>query len=154
MTARPPVNRLITAAQPNTNGIMSGQTEFMPRLEWMWEERNRTVALLISAAVILAIAIVDWWTKPYVRTGMAPHRGRLSNFCDLSAAGGQGGLRADSNTCECLSTLLAVRRSRPLSQSPSGIKAISRCKDTGKVIDYKRATQKPKMSEMGTRLSG
>jgi len=48
---------------------MNRQSEFMPRLEWMWEERNRTVALLISAAVILAIAIVDWWTKPYVSLG-------------------------------------------------------------------------------------
>src|ERR1035437_8849821 len=48
---------------------MNGQTEFMPRLEWMWEERNRTVALLISAAVILTIALVDWWTKPYVSLG-------------------------------------------------------------------------------------
>ena len=47
MTTRPPVNRLITAARPNTNGTMNRQTEFMPRLEWMWEERNRTVALLI-----------------------------------------------------------------------------------------------------------
>src|ERR1035437_326968 len=35
----------------------------------MWEERKRTVALLISAAVILTIALVDWWTKPYVSLG-------------------------------------------------------------------------------------
>jgi PAS domain S-box-containing protein len=48
---------------------MNGQTEFMPRLEWMWEERNRTGALLVSGAVILAIALVDWWTKPYVSLG-------------------------------------------------------------------------------------
>ena len=48
---------------------MNGQTEFMPRLEWMWEERNRAAALLISAAVILTIALVDWWTKPYVSLG-------------------------------------------------------------------------------------
>ncbi|HLK61951.1 MAG TPA: LuxR C-terminal-related transcriptional regulator [Bryobacteraceae bacterium] len=48
---------------------MSAQTEFMPRLEWLWDEGNRTVALLVSAAIILAIAVVDWWTKPYVSLG-------------------------------------------------------------------------------------
>ena len=48
---------------------MSAQTESMPRLEWLWEERNRTAALLVSATVILAIALVDWWTKPYVSLG-------------------------------------------------------------------------------------
>src|SRR6516165_8933038 len=41
----------------------------MIRLEWMWEERNRTVILLICAAIILAIALIDWWTKPYVSLG-------------------------------------------------------------------------------------
>jgi PAS domain S-box-containing protein len=48
---------------------MNGQSEFMPRLEWIWEERNRAVALLVSGAVILTIAVVDWWTKPYVSLG-------------------------------------------------------------------------------------
>src|ERR1035438_6766604 len=48
---------------------MNGQTKFMPRLEWMWEERNRTIALLVSAAVITTIALADWWTKPYVSLG-------------------------------------------------------------------------------------
>src|SRR5260370_21909945 len=48
---------------------MNDQTECMRRLEWMWEERNRTAALLVSAAVIAAIALVDWWTKPYVSLG-------------------------------------------------------------------------------------
>lgn len=69
MIASPPVNRLIVASQPDGNGIMSGQTDFMPRLEWMLEERNRTVALLVSGAAILAIALVDWWTEPYVSLG-------------------------------------------------------------------------------------
>jgi two-component system sensor kinase FixL len=41
----------------------------MPRLEWLWEERNRTTALLVSAAVLLTIAVVDWKTKPYVSLG-------------------------------------------------------------------------------------
>src|SRR5271169_7013240 len=48
---------------------MNGQTKFMLRLEWMWEERNRTAILLISAAIILVIALIDWWTKPYVSLG-------------------------------------------------------------------------------------
>jgi two-component system, LuxR family, sensor kinase FixL len=48
---------------------MNGQSEFMPRLEWIWEERNRAVAKLVSGAVILTIAVVDWWTKPYVSLG-------------------------------------------------------------------------------------
>jgi two-component system, LuxR family, sensor kinase FixL len=41
----------------------------MPHLEWMWERRNRTTVLLASAAVVLAIAVVDWWTKPYFSLG-------------------------------------------------------------------------------------
>jgi PAS domain S-box-containing protein len=48
---------------------MNAQTKFMLRLEWMWEERNRTAILLISAAIILLIALIDWWTKPYVSLG-------------------------------------------------------------------------------------
>lgn len=37
----------------------------MPHLAWIWEGRNRTSVLLASAAIVLVIAIVDWWTKPY-----------------------------------------------------------------------------------------
>ena len=48
---------------------MNGQIKLMPGLEWMLEARNRTVALLISAAILLTIALVDWWTKPYVSLG-------------------------------------------------------------------------------------
>ena len=39
------------------------------RLEQLWEERNRTPVLAISGAIILIVAIVDWWTKPYVSLG-------------------------------------------------------------------------------------
>lgn len=39
------------------------------RLEKVWEDRNRAPVLLISAAIILIVAIVDWWTKPYVSLG-------------------------------------------------------------------------------------
>jgi DNA-binding CsgD family transcriptional regulator len=41
----------------------------MLNLEWIWEPRNRTVVVLTSAVIVLAIAIVDWWTKPYVSLG-------------------------------------------------------------------------------------
>ncbi len=36
----------------------------MWRLERAWEERNRTAVLLAAGAIILTIAIADWWTKP------------------------------------------------------------------------------------------
>src|SRR5579863_9335477 len=41
----------------------------MLRLERVWEERNRTPVLLGSAAITLAIAVIDWWTMPYVSLG-------------------------------------------------------------------------------------
>jgi len=36
----------------------------------VWEERNRNSVLLVSAAVILVIALADWWTKPFVAFGV------------------------------------------------------------------------------------
>jgi PAS domain S-box-containing protein len=41
----------------------------MWRFEQIWEERNRWRMQAISAAAVLAIAVVDWWTKPYVSLG-------------------------------------------------------------------------------------
>src|SRR5208337_3539304 len=41
----------------------------MLKLEWIWEPRNRTVVLLTSVGIVLAIALLDWWTKPYVSLG-------------------------------------------------------------------------------------
>lgn len=38
-------------------------------LERLWDEANRTRVLTVSAAVIVVIAVVDWWTKPYVSLG-------------------------------------------------------------------------------------
>jgi len=38
-------------------------------LERLWDARNRTPVLLISGAIILIVAVVDWWTKPYVSLG-------------------------------------------------------------------------------------
>ncbi|MDP8982331.1 MAG: helix-turn-helix transcriptional regulator [Acidobacteriota bacterium] len=41
----------------------------MLHVERIWDQRNRTAVLLISGAIVLAIALVDWWTKPYVSLG-------------------------------------------------------------------------------------
>jgi two-component system, LuxR family, sensor kinase FixL len=41
----------------------------MWRLEKVWEQRNRTPVLLVSSAIILVIAVADWWTMPYVSLG-------------------------------------------------------------------------------------
>src|SRR5579871_6640850 len=38
-------------------------------LDWIWERRNRGVVLLASILIVVAIAIVDWWTKPYFSLG-------------------------------------------------------------------------------------
>ena len=37
--------------------------------ERLWEQQNRTTVLAISALVVLAIAGLDWWTKPYFSIG-------------------------------------------------------------------------------------
>ena len=41
----------------------------MPHLELIWDPRNRTAVLLASSVLVLAIAVVDWWTKPYFSLG-------------------------------------------------------------------------------------
>ncbi len=41
----------------------------MLNLEWIWKSENRTAILLTSLAIVLAIAVLDWWTKPYVSLG-------------------------------------------------------------------------------------
>ena len=41
----------------------------MLNLEWIWEPRNRTLVLLASVSIVLGIAAVDWWTKPYISLG-------------------------------------------------------------------------------------
>ena len=48
---------------------MNVSQENMPPLERVWEERNRTPVLATGAAIILIVAAVDWWTKPYVSLG-------------------------------------------------------------------------------------
>ncbi len=41
----------------------------MPHLERVWDERNRTAVFLLSFAIMLVVAVVDWWTMPYVSLG-------------------------------------------------------------------------------------
>jgi PAS domain S-box-containing protein len=38
--------------------------------ERVWEERNRTIVLLVSGAIILVVAVADWWTKPFLAFGV------------------------------------------------------------------------------------
>jgi PAS domain S-box-containing protein len=41
----------------------------MPRLEPLWDEQNRSRILWISAVLVIAIAIIDWRTEPYLSLG-------------------------------------------------------------------------------------
>ena len=41
----------------------------MLRLEDLWERRNRAKILVLSGAMIFALAVADWWTKSYVSIG-------------------------------------------------------------------------------------
>jgi DNA-binding NarL/FixJ family response regulator len=41
----------------------------MPQLERVWEEGNRNSVLLVSGVITVIVALVDWWTKPYVSLG-------------------------------------------------------------------------------------
>jgi PAS domain S-box-containing protein len=42
----------------------------MLRLEQVWEPKNRTPVLLASAALIFAVAVVDWQTMPFISLGL------------------------------------------------------------------------------------
>ncbi len=41
----------------------------MLRLERVWDTRNRKPILALSGAIMLAVAVVDWWTMPFVSLG-------------------------------------------------------------------------------------
>jgi two-component system, LuxR family, sensor kinase FixL len=45
-------------------------TNDMLPLERVWEERNRTPILMVSAALIVMVAVADWWTPPFVAFGV------------------------------------------------------------------------------------
>jgi two-component system, LuxR family, sensor kinase FixL len=38
-------------------------------LDWIWAGRNRVAILSAAGAIVLGIAVVDWWTKPYFSLG-------------------------------------------------------------------------------------
>src|ERR1039458_4763963 len=37
--------------------------------EQIWEQKSRAVVLVASGGTVLAIAVLDWWTKPYFSLG-------------------------------------------------------------------------------------
>jgi two-component system, LuxR family, sensor kinase FixL len=41
----------------------------MSGLARVWEQGNRGLILAVSGAIMLVVAVVDWWTKPYVSLG-------------------------------------------------------------------------------------
>jgi len=41
----------------------------MLSLDWIWDRRNRVAILSVSGVIVLAVAVVDWWTKPYFSLG-------------------------------------------------------------------------------------
>jgi PAS domain S-box-containing protein len=41
----------------------------MLHLERLWHDRNRNPVLAISGSLIVIVAVIDWWTKPYVSLG-------------------------------------------------------------------------------------
>jgi PAS domain S-box-containing protein len=41
----------------------------MFHLERLWHDRNRNTVLTISGSIIIVVAVIDWWTKPYVSLG-------------------------------------------------------------------------------------
>src|SRR5580700_9310676 len=53
-----------------THRLIAPNPKPMWRLERVWEERNRTPVLLVSCAIIMIVAIADWWTKPFVAFGV------------------------------------------------------------------------------------
>jgi two-component system sensor kinase FixL len=41
----------------------------MLKLEWIWEPENRAAVLFTSLVFVIVIAVLDWWTKPYISLG-------------------------------------------------------------------------------------
>ena len=42
----------------------------MPSLERLWDQGNRTPILVASGVMVVVVAILDWWTMPYVSLGV------------------------------------------------------------------------------------
>jgi PAS domain S-box-containing protein len=60
---------LLSGLQQSNADAIIGRSSQMLALERLWETQNRTPVLITSAAITIAIAVVDWWTKPYVSLG-------------------------------------------------------------------------------------
>jgi PAS domain S-box-containing protein len=64
-------NRLIVKPELKSSAIINTPNpKPMWRLERVWEKRNRTSVLVASGAIVLIIALADWWTKPFVAFGV------------------------------------------------------------------------------------
>jgi PAS domain S-box-containing protein len=61
--------RSIAPATLNSHDTISRSAGHMFGLERVWETRNRTPVLITSAVIMSVVALVDWWTKPYVSLG-------------------------------------------------------------------------------------
>jgi len=66
-----PGNRLIGPINNKRDGIIGDSLALMSLLSLagLWEGRNRTRVLLLSSAILVSIALVDWRTKPYFSLG-------------------------------------------------------------------------------------
>jgi PAS domain S-box-containing protein len=63
------INRLIGFPYSRAREIRESRPNFMLQLEMIWDRKNRAAILLVSGGLVLAIAVVDWWTKPYFSLG-------------------------------------------------------------------------------------
>jgi PAS domain S-box-containing protein len=61
----PPIDRPL----PSAAAIIVDSPKRMLGLERVWEPRHRAPVLAVSGAITAAIALVDWWTMPYVSLG-------------------------------------------------------------------------------------
>jgi PAS domain S-box-containing protein len=61
--------RSIAPAMKNSDDVMSRSLGHMFGLERVWETRNRAPVLITSGVIMSIVAVVDWWTKPYVSLG-------------------------------------------------------------------------------------
>ena len=53
----------------DSGAIIGRLPQHMPGLERVWEPRNRTAVLAASAVIMVIVALIDWWTMPYVSLG-------------------------------------------------------------------------------------
>src|SRR5579862_978009 len=64
-------------------------------LERVWEPRNRTPVLAASAILTTAVAVIDWWIKPYVSLGFL----YLSHHARRRVSPAMGGAAVGRRVC-------------------------------------------------------